>query len=264
MKFRVILLAFASLVVQTADVYGEEIRPLQSAASGGSQMDWRKLAPFSAENNPKLEAFDIGNRQLPIVLDLRYSSTRGFTGVRMYPNGLDGDKLYLHKECVPKLVAAGTEMKKRGDKCKLVVFDGARPCSAQIFMWDVITSKPSEYPEPSKYVADPAGCKKNPKPEDASKVSMHNRGLAIDLSMDCSGGAGIPKKGEIIATMGGDFDDFKKAKFALAGLTKQQASKRAELREIMINAGFLPYDDEWWHFNCRSKPTDVSEYPKVL
>ena len=37
-------------------------------------------------------------------------------------------------------------------------------------------------------------------------------------------------------------------------ITKKQQKNRLLLRKIMLENGFNPYDNEWWHFTLKNEP----------
>jgi D-alanyl-D-alanine dipeptidase len=73
-------------------------------------------------------------------------------------------------------------------------------------------------------------------------VAGHPTGGAIDLTL-------ADETGEV--DMGAAYGDFSNQLFhAFAeGLTEAQRANRALLREIMVGAGFAPFNGEWWHFS---------------
>jgi D-alanyl-D-alanine dipeptidase len=73
-------------------------------------------------------------------------------------------------------------------------------------------------------------------------VAGHPTGGAIDVTISINGkdvdmGCGIA-----------DFSSEKIETYA-AGLTNKQKQNRSLLREVLMNAGFAPFDGEWWHFS---------------
>jgi D-alanyl-D-alanine dipeptidase len=77
------------------------------------------------------------------------------------------------------------------------------------------------------------------------EVGGHPAGAAIDiLLVDDSTGDQVDM-GSFIA----DFTDMSKVKVFSQTITKQQLNNRVLLRKSMMQAGFAPYDFEWWHFS---------------
>jgi len=167
-----------------------------------------------------------------IAIDLKYSTTDNFTGEILYK---DLNLAYLHPIAIKKLCIAYKFLKDVHPHLNLLVYDAARPLSVQKEMYNAV--KDTKY---KAYVADP------------SRTSLHNYGLAVDITICDSIGAPMD--------MGTGFDYFGK----LAGiqdeelfisqklLTRQQVNNRILLRKIMSDAGFIPIRGEWWHFNAAS------------
>ena len=77
------------------------------------------------------------------------------------------------------------------------------------------------------------------------EVGGHPAGAAIDiLLIDVNTGHEVDM-GSLIA----DFSDMSKVKVFSDTITKQQLDNRLLLRKSMMQAGFAPYDFEWWHFS---------------
>lgn len=75
-------------------------------------------------------------------------------------------------------------------------------------------------------------------------VAGHPTGGAVDLTI--IGPDGVP------LDMGTDIADYSepaKCYTFAEGLTKEQVTNRQLLRYIMLQAGFAPFDGEWWHFS---------------
>src|SRR5579859_638564 len=170
-----------------------------------------------------------------VVIDLRYTSTNNFVGQDMYG---PFKRLFLHKRAADKLKAAIALLKHEHPGYKFVIYDGLRPRSVQYVLWQKVAGTPQE-----KYVADP------------KKGSVHNYGLAIDLSV-------LDEKGREL-DMGTGFDSFtplaetqlEKEKLASGELTQAQLENRLILRRPMEEAGFKVLPEEWWHFDAL--PADI-------
>ena len=93
-----------------------------------------------------------------ILLDIKYATKDNFTKKVIYPCG----RCYLRPGVAKKIEAAHQWLKNEHKK-GLKMFDCYRPRPAQQRLWDVV-------PNPD-YVTPPA------------KGSMHNRGLAVDLTL---------------------------------------------------------------------------------
>ena len=167
-----------------------------------------------------------------VVIDLRYASANNFVGQDMYG---PLKRLFLHKRAADKLKAAIALLKHEHPGYKFVIFDGLRPRSVQYVLWQKVVGTAQE-----KYVADP------------KKGSIHNYGLAVDLSV-------LDAKGQEL-DMGTGFDSFtplaetqlEKDKLASGELTQAQIDNRMILRRPMEEAGFKVLPEEWWHFDALS------------
>ncbi|MBH0111328.1 hypothetical protein I6E81_14260, partial [Salinibacterium sp. NG22] len=61
--------------------------------------------------------------------------------------------------------------------------------------------------------------------------------------------------------MGNEFDDFSKlSHYAAIDITEEGKKNRGVLRKIMTKAGFIPYDNEWWHFDYVKKQYPVANF----
>jgi len=121
-------------------------------------------------------------------------------------------------------------------KYKLKLFDGYRPRPAQQILWDKV-------PNPD-YVAPP------------SEGSMHNRGVAIDLSLTDLNGKEID--------MGTPYDFFgPEAHHDNLQLSPEILALRLKLKTIMENHGFQAIRTEWWHYSYTkgSYPLDDWQWP---
>ncbi|MGN1144748.1 MAG: M15 family metallopeptidase, partial [Anaerovoracaceae bacterium] len=85
--------------------------------------------------------------------------------------------------------------------------------------------------------------------------NSHMNGQCVDVTLTAADGSDIP--------MPSEFDDFTETARLDCPKTTGEARKNAEyLRDIMVKAGFTPYDGEWWHFYDHNvKPARYSERP---
>lgn len=178
-----------------------------------------------------------------IQIDLRYSTSNNFLHFDVYGKL---NKVFLHKDAAVKLVKAQKNLKKKKPGYSLVVFDGARPQRVQFTMWEIL-----DIPNKIDYLADP------------KKGSVHNYGMAVDLSI-------VDEKGKEL-DMGTEFDyfgvlarpDSEDSLAALGKLSKPQLANRQLLRTVMKQAGFFPIKTEWWHFTARPSDEVRRKYPIV-
>lgn len=151
-----------------------------------------------------------------------------------YYKGLQ--KAYLQKEIAVQLSKAQKILQQDYPLLSLLVLDAARPRSVSRAMYKKMKGTKFE-----KYVADP------------SKGSMHNYGIAVDIT--------------IVDGEGKDLDmgitPFKKSTLQIylayamkklgVQLTQEQKQNRKLLTNVMKQAGFQPLNFEWWHFNGMDK-----------
>jgi D-alanyl-D-alanine dipeptidase len=170
--------------------------------------------------------------KIPAVqVDLRYNGTRNFMGVDLYQGFSEA---YLHQDAWHMLVQAAHLLQRQKPGWCFLVFDALRPRSVQRKMRQFVTGTPEQ-----EFVADP------------SLGSMHNFGMAVDLTLQDAGGCPLD--------MGTEFDDFSdKAQPQLEDqllqkgeLTPAQVSNRRMLRQLMESAGFQQLPHEWWHYNAK-------------
>lgn len=145
-----------------------------------------------------------------IRLDIRYATTRNFTGKIVYPSA----RCFLLKKTALRLHRVQQRLEAMG--CGLLVYDGYRPLSVQKIFWELV-------PDP-RFVADPA------------TGSQHNRGTAVDVTLD---GREMPS----------DFDDFsERAAHSYRGGSLEALRNRDILKQAMESQGFISYETEWWHY----------------
>ena len=158
---------------------------------------------------------DVESIDSSIQLDIRYATKNNFVGEIMYPC----EKCYLKTWLAEALAEIQSDLNKK--KYRLKVFDCYRPHSVQRILWDIVKN--------ANYVAPP------------SKGSMHNRGMAIDLTI-------IDEKGNEL-DMGTEYDDLASASHnGNPRLTLVQKENRDLLRKLMTSHGFRTISTEWWHF----------------
>lgn len=183
---------------------------------------------------------DIQQVDPSILVHLAYSTTNNFLGRDVYG---DLNRAYLQPEAAARLSQAQKLLSSKKPGYRLLVYDALRPRRVQWLMWDLVRGTDSQ-----AYVADP------------SRGSIHNYGCAVDLTVTDS--EGVP------LDMGTPFDYFgpeaqprHEQTYLDAGrLSPQQVSNRLLLRQVMLDAGFLMIQNEWWHFNAFSNQEVKSRY----
>lgn len=177
-----------------------------------------------------------------IKTELRYFSDNNFIGQK-----IDG----YHNNCVivtKKTAEALKEVQNilRGKGMSLKIFDAYRPQEAvdHFVRWakdinDTLMKK-EYYPRVPKselfkrgYIASKSG---------------HTRGSTVDLTI-----VDLNTNKEL--DMGSPYDFFGVESHPFyKNITKKQKENRMYLRELMLLCGFVPYDNEWWHFTLNNEP----------
>lgn len=171
-----------------------------------------------------------------ILVELKYSTTDNFVGKDVYG---DLTRAYMQPMAARKLAKASQYLQEKHPDLRLLVYDAARPRSAQWNLWNALPDMPEN--ERQKYVADPR------------KGSIHNYGCAVDLTVATKDGKPLD--------MGTKYDYFgelaypsKEDELLKAGkLTQKQIDNRQILRTAMLQGGFSRIEFEWWHFNSLSR-----------
>jgi D-alanyl-D-alanine dipeptidase len=150
------------------------------------------------------------------VIDIKYATTDNFVKEKIYPCA----RFFLRPKVADALLLVNKELKTQGYRLKL--FDGYRPRPAQQNLWDKV-------PDPN-YVAPP------------SKGSMHNRGVAVDLTITDMTGKEF--------NMGTPYDFFgPQAHHDYTNLPKEVLQIRTKLKAVMEKHGFQSIRTEWWHYS---------------
>lgn len=178
-----------------------------------------------------------------IVVDLKYSGTDNFMGVNMYG---DLKKAYLSPDIAEKLLNAQKLLRAKNPEYTLIVYDAARPLSAQKMMYDKVQD--TEY---EQYVSNPY-----------SGGGHHCYGCAVDVSILFNGKP---------LDMGTDFDSFSDLSHTdneISNLENGTLSitayeNRQLLRNIMTSVGFDVEPCEWWHFSCYHIEEVRKKYPRL-
>jgi len=160
------------------------------------------------------------------IIDLKYATEDNFTKSKVY----DSPECYIDENTAVNLIRAKNILKSKGFGVK--IWDAYRPVSAQQKFWDLVPN--------TTFVARPPDMKTF-----TDFRNSHMNGQCVDVSLVSLNGEEIP--------MPSKFDDFSpRARLDFEG-TQGEARKNAEiLRDSMVEAGFEPYDGEWWHFYDRN------------
>jgi D-alanyl-D-alanine dipeptidase len=154
----------------------EETNPEESARTDSRE----DTLPVIRRIPDSLSLVNIHDMDSTILVDLKYATTDNFTGTILYE---DIDGACLQADVARMLTEAHRYLKTLRPGLRLLVYDAARPLSAQRAMWEYV--KDTKY---RRYVADP------------DRLSLHNFGAAVDLTIADS--LGMP------LDMGTPFDHF--------------------------------------------------------
>jgi len=205
------------------------------------------LAPYSLLANSVESKFileglvDINDIDSSIKVDLVNSdSSKNFFEEDFY-DGLS--KAYLRKHVAVMLSSAQNILRKENPVYSLQVLDAARPRSVSHAMYALMKGARFE-----RYVADP------------NKGSMHNYGIAVDITI-------VDNNGDKLDMGPSPFYKSHAEIYWRYLLTKvgfelsaKQARNRELLKRVMLKAGFYPLAHEWWHFNGMKKDDARSTY----
>jgi zinc D-Ala-D-Ala dipeptidase len=154
-----------------------------------------------------------------LAYDLRYATKNNFTQRRLYPKGTQ--VAFLRLPAARALRTVQQKLKQKGWGLK--IYDAYRPYAVTVKFWKLIKDE--------RYVANP------------SKGSGHNRGTAVDLTIiDLASGKELD--------MGTGYDDFsEKAHQSFKQLPQEVITNRNLLKYLMLEAGFVLFETEWWHYS---------------
>lgn len=185
-------------------------------------------AKFYADDNFRMQANDsvkpvwaeVDFETWGIINKMAYATADNFMKQQIYPCA----RCFLRPEAMEALLKANELAKDKN--LKLVIYDCYRPYGFQRKMYEIVNNP--------RYVAPPG------------KGSNHNRGAAVDLTLADADGN--------ILDMGNLFDDFSKlSQYDNDSISSEAKKNRKLLRNIMVKAGFSPYNNEWWHFDYKKK-----------
>ena len=177
------------------------------------------------------------------ILEIRYYSTFNFVGERI--DAYEAPVAYLTKEAAAALKNVSDELMAQGYRIK--IYDAYRPQTAvdHFKAWaedlEATEMKPYFYPEVDKSELFDKGY--------IAAKSGHSRGSTVDLTLvDMMTGRELD--------MGAGFDYFGELSHPdyTETLTQEQIDNRMILREAMVNNGFRPLLEEWWHFTLENEP----------
>ena len=178
----------------------------------------------------------------PIETDIRYFTHKNFVGKPI--KGYNANKALLTIEAAQALAEVQIDLAKNGMGLK--IFDAYRPQRAvdHFVLWAIdiedTANKQQYYPNVKKsnlfregYIAEQSG---------------HSRGSTVDLTI-----INIENGKEI--DMGSPWDFFDPVSWPTSkAVTNQQRVNRRSLQTIMLEHGFRPIMEEWWHFTLDAEP----------
>ena len=177
-----------------------------------------------------------------VILEIRYFSSFNFVGTRV--DGYEQPVALMTREAARALKAVSDEAISLGYRLK--IWDTYRPQMAvdHFCRWgenvtDTLTKR-YFYPYLDKDVVFDQGY--------IARRSGHSRGSVVDLTLvDMKTGRDID--------MGYGFDWFGGESHPdYRGITEEQYANRMLLRGLMLKHGFLPIEEEWWHFILKDEP----------
>lgn len=177
-----------------------------------------------------------------IMLDVRYYSTYNFIGDRV--RGYNEPVALLSSKAALALIRASEDAMKLG--CRLKVYDAYRPQTAveHFKEWAAnasdIRMKRYFYPTVDKSILIPKGY--------IADRSSHSRGSTVDLTLFSM------NRGQDL-DMGSTFDYFGSVSHVdYKNLSDEQIANRNVLQTLMTRHGFVPLNEEWWHFTLKNEP----------
>lgn len=176
-----------------------------------------------------------------LLWDAKYATSDNFTGAPVdgyFANRVVGTRALA--EALNKAMALA-----RTQGCTLLVWDAYRPARAvrRFLQWasepEDFRTKDAHYPNLQKTDIVPLGY--------VATESSHSRGSAVDLTL-------ADARTHNPIGMGGGFDLMDEASHHSARQPEVVRENRARLKAIMVQCGFAPYENEWWHYRLKNEP----------
>ncbi len=176
------------------------------------------------------------------ILEIRYATNYNFMGERV--NGYEEPIALLTKQATEALKGVAADLKRQGYLLK--IYDCYRPQKAvdHFVRWasDIKDTRMKDvfYADVDKSELFARGY--------IAEKSSHTRGSSVDLTLvDQASGKDVD--------MGSVFDLFAEISHSdYQDLTPEQLANRLVLRQAMVDHGFLPLAEEWWHFTLDNEP----------
>ena len=196
---------------------------------------------ISSQTLPKGFSY-VSEIDVTIKKELRYGTSNNFIGKPI--DGYLKDSLIISTPAAKALKEIQTKLMLSG--LSLKIFDAYRPQQAvdHFVRWAKVMNdtlmKQLYYPNVQKSELFTLGF--------IASKSGHTRGSTVDLSI-------VDVKTNKEVDMGSSYDFFgEKSHPFYKKITEAQMKNRMLLRTIMIKNGFIPYDNEWWHFTLKDEP----------
>ena len=198
------------------------------------------------------EGFVYLDEAVPGVLwDAKYAGEDNFVGEPV--DGYRVNRVVGTKELAKALLLA--QEAAQGMGCRLLLWDAYRPQRAVDYFVrfcaapETGKTKGKHYPNVDKEQLIPLGY--------IAARSGHSRGSTIDLTLTDENGRPLD--------MGGIFDFMdERSHHGCPEVMKEQAENRELLRGIMLGAGFIDYQNEWWHYRLKNEPYSDTYFDFVI
>ena len=197
-----------------------------------------------AEDLPK--GFVYVHETIPdVVVELRYGTHDNFLGRPV--DGYLSSRCILTEDAARALKGVQSDLKRFGLGIK--IFDAYRPQRAvdHFVRWAKDMSdnrmKARYYPDVNKKELFTKGY--------IALKSSHSRGSTVDLTIVSRGPGGNIEE----LDMGSGFDFFSPMSWPSdLSIGPSQRAHRMLLQTVMVEHGFVPYPEEWWHFTLKDEP----------
>ena len=165
-----------------------------------------------------------------------------------------GDQIFVRASVREKLYQIQLSLQKNYPKMALVVYYGYRHPDIQKLYFEQMSKKlkinndedPTTFEERvNKFIAHP-------------DVAGHPTGGAIDASLLLNG-ADVNMGCQIF-----DFDQPTKIQTFSEEISGEEFANRMILRNLFVEAGFSPFDGEWWHFSYGDREWAYNQPSKTI
>ncbi len=186
-----------------------------------------------------------------VLWDAKYFSADNFTGGRV--TGYCANRVVgtVELACALQKVSDAA----RAQDLRLVLWDAYRPqrAVAHFMRWCAQAedgrTKEKHYPNVERSEMVKKGY--------IAARSGHSRGSTIDLTL-------ADEQGDLL-DMGGIFDFMdERSHHGCKDITPLQQTNRQLLRQMMLDAGFTDYKNEWWHYRLKNEPYPDTYFDFVI